>query len=144
MSQNGTPLTKEGLAWLIIRGIGVVVALRLALSLVVFLFGMKALPLGSVFDKLSLAVAAAFLCQLAVAVYFLRYGNFVFDLLMLESPFGRPLRPAKPPVIEDPATTLTPAETEAFEAWLEENPDLKKRGEIDQVALFRDHQRRGD
>lgn len=154
------PISKDQLCWVLVRLIGVFF-LYLTTSGAVGFFSMLSMigDMGSVnpgnpFGSRSGVLGPLVLVTLfyaAVAGYCLLGGATLHRLLMSESPTHpdgpppeRHYRPAVPAELVDPMTTLTQSDSVKFSEWLSEHPELTGRLKEDQIALFRDAQRRGD
>lgn len=135
------PLTKEDLAWVLVRLVGAYLlfsGLSAIFGALVGWWNMREVlatlptarqaPLTSPW-RTGLISALA---PLAAGLYLITNGRIVHRVLM-----------AVPPGPTD-AIGLVGEELQEFRTWLERHPELAERPAVDQVALFRDEQARRD
>ena len=92
---------------------------------------------GSVFAPMKVLIFSAGL-PFALGLYLINSGRTIHRILISIPVGGRDHD-------DDNAfagTTLVDEEKEAFMTWLDENPEMNTREAIDQIALFRDAQRK--
>lgn len=151
---TNNPLTKNDLCWVLVKLFGAVL----------LYFGISSLysmvvtwwALSDMYENLSKSGAmAAFsplkilfwgaLFPLVIGVRLLVSGSTLHGWLM-RVPIGMRGRSAKMRTDEVSLAEvrLTAIELEEFKVWLEKNPEVMKRDEVDQLALFRDAQKAGE
>lgn len=154
------PISKDQLCWVLVRLIGVfflyqtVVGIFALFSTFSMMGNLGSVNPGNPFGRGSGVLVPLFLVTAfygAMAFYGLLGGATLHRVLMSESPSHpdeisrrKDPRPAVPIEPVDPVTTLTEGETARFREWLSENPGLTGRLKEDQIALFRDAQKRGE
>lgn len=157
------PISKDQLCWVLVRLIGVfflyqtVVGAFHFISLFSKMENLGSVNPGNPFGRGSGVLGPLILMTAfygAMAFYGLLGGATLHRLLMSESPShpekaprrrdDRPATPAPPVEPVDPVTMLTESETARFRDWLLQHSEHTGRSKEDQIALFRDAQRRGD
>lgn len=135
-------VTKEQLAWLFVRGLGLYLGYTSLQGFATIVF------LASTLETFNATLITPYLFTSIGSVYFLFFGDGAHRLLMydrnarLQNPPSPALHLRTPPEREDPDTTLTPSEREAYSQWLEDSPELNELPLEDRIARFRDFQSR--
>ncbi|MDF1656294.1 MAG: hypothetical protein P1U58_01710 [Verrucomicrobiales bacterium] len=154
------PLTKSQLCWVLLRLCGVSMLYQAVVKLISIIVANSSAPS---LKADSAVVTLVFLLGITclIGFYLLFYGRALHRIIMREpspilesdeTPYGQPVRMMrkgswmaanrKKEEPEDPQTTLTEQETKDFAAWLNENDAIQNRPLTDQIALFRDFQKK--
>ena len=159
-AENNSPITKSDLCWVLIKLIGITLIYSAVYAIILGigiwweagargrLDGYGSYSEGiPFFETLSLTTLAT----LVIGIYLLTSGRFVFRILMSVPSEPKVFTPSQPSQTTPKPKTepvnsmgLTEREQQAFDKWLEANPDMQNRNPSDQLALFRDAQEAGD
>jgi hypothetical protein len=141
------PVSKSDICWILVKVAGVwliYTAIAALYASAVTWFSMSDLiekipnkQRGSVYAPMKVLIYSAFL-PFALGLYLLNSGRTIHRILM-SIPIGSRDHDDKNALA---GTTLVGDEAEAFKNWLTEHPEMSKRESIDQIALFRDAQRK--
>lgn len=160
---NNDRLTKEDLCWVLVKLTGFILVMYAAFAIygAVVMYLSADVPLGNSPAKM---VFWTILLPLVLGIRLLVSGRTLHGWLMAV-PDGKgetverpPREKASPESSEEPVKEprkstrglplaqrrLTEEEYEKFQKWLAEKPDMQKRDEVDQLALFRDAQKAGE
>jgi hypothetical protein len=136
------PITKSDLCWVIIKSAGVYMiytALAGFFGAYVGWMSVKDIYGSSRIASLRPLKTMVWvsLVPLALGTYLVVSGRTIHRCLMsVPSGWGGAARDGL-----DPETGFSDSEQKAFEAWLEQHPEIRSRALSDQIALFRDAQR---
>lgn len=131
------PLTKSDLCWVIVKFVGVFFLFQAVMTLAGSLgLAIKADD-GEIFFKGFLAS----IVPLLIGGYLLFSGAFLHGWLMAV-PLGFRAKPVGGDSLAE--KRLSADEYESYLKWLEGNEEIARRDEFDQLALFRDAQKRGE
>jgi hypothetical protein len=142
------PLTKSDLCWVLVKLAGVWlvytgIASICGSTIIWFSMGdlIESIPSarrGPVYSPMKVLLYSS-LMPLGLGIYLLKSGTMVYRWLMA-IPVGARDHESCDSFL---GTSLAGDEIETFKAWVKENPEMAGRETIDQIALFRDAQRKG-
>lgn len=143
------PLTKSDLCWVLVKLAGVWLAYTGIAS--IYASAITWFAMGDLIESIPSARRApvyapmkvllySSLLPLGLGIYLLKSGTMVYRWLMA-IPVGARGHGSSDTFL---GTSLAGDEVETFKTWLKENPEMAGRETIDQIALFRDAQRKND